>query len=86
MNWEELGFKSQEELDESIERVKHKAKADSLEYEIERRKKSQDLINGNGGIDFKGLEEGARLAELDRLVASKLYEKREIEKQREGQE
>lgn len=85
-NYEALGFRSQEEMEESIARVKYKAKADSLEYEIERRKKAQDLINENGGIDFKGLEEGARLEELDRVVASKLYEEREIEKQREAQE
>ena len=85
-NYEELGFRSQKELEESIERVKHKAKADSLEYEIERRKKSQDLINGNGGIDFKALKEGARLEELDRVVASKLYWEREAEKQRAEQE
>ena len=85
-NYEELGFRSQKELEESIERVKHKAKADSLEYEIERRKKSQDLINGNGGIDFKALKEGARLEELDRVVASKLYWEREAEKQKAEQE
>ena len=85
-NYEELGFRSQKELEESIERVKHKAKADSLEYEIERRKKSQDLINGNGGIDLKGIQEGARLEELDRVVASKLYWEREAEKQKAEQE
>ena len=85
-NYEALGFRSQKELEESIERVKHKAKADSLEYEIERRKKSQDLINGNGGIDLKGIQEGARLAELDRVVANKLYWEKEAEKQKAEQE
>ncbi len=85
-NYEELGFRSEKELQESIARVKHKAKADSLEYEIERRKKSQDLINGNGGIDLKAIEEGARLAELDRVVASKLHWEREAEKQKAEQE
>ncbi len=28
-NYEELGFRSQKEMEESIERVKHKAKTDS---------------------------------------------------------
>ena len=85
-NYEELGFRSQKEMEESIARVKYKAKADSLEYEIERRKKARDLINENGGIDFNALQEGARLAELDRVVASKLYWEREAEKQRAEQE
>ena len=85
-NYEELGFRSQKEMEESIERVKHKAKADSLEYEIERRKKAQELINENGGIDFKALKEGARLEELDRVVASKLYWEMEAEKQKAEQE
>ncbi len=85
-NYEELGFRSQKELEESIERVKHKAKADSLEYEIERRKKARELINENGGIDFKALKEGARLEELDRVVASKLYWEMVAEKQKAKQE
>ena len=85
-NYEALGFRSQKEMEESIARVKYKAKADSLEYEIERRKKARDLINENGGIDFKALKEGARLAELDRVVASKLYWEREAEKQKAEQE
>ncbi|NLB89328.1 MAG: hypothetical protein GX790_08940 [Syntrophomonadaceae bacterium] len=87
MNWEELGFKSQKELEESIERVKA-AKANpknDLELRAENRAKF-DSTSENGGIDFKGLEEGARLAELDRVVASKLYWEREAEKQKAEQE
>ena len=86
MNWEELGFKSKEELDQSIKRVKERAKGNDLLHEIKRRREAQDLILDNGGIDFKGLEEGARLEELDRLVASKLYEEKEQAKVREHQE
>jgi len=88
INWDykELGFLSQKEMEESIKRVKHKAKADSLEYEIERRKKARELINKNGGIDFKALKEGARLEELDRRVVSKLYWEMEAEKQKAEQE
>lgn len=87
MNWEELGFKSQEELDESIARVKAAKKnpKNDLELRAENRVKF-DAMNKNNGIDFKGLEEGARLAELDRVVASKLHWEREAEKQKEAQE
>ena len=87
-NYEELGFRSRKEMEESIERVKA-AKANpmnDLELRAYNRQKTDELINPNGGIDFKGLEEGARLAELDRVVASKLYWEREAEKQRAEQE
>lgn len=86
-NYEELGFRSQKEMEESIERVKA-AKANpknDLELRAENRARF-DSISENGGIDFKGLEEGARLAELDRVVASKLYWEREAEKQKAEQE
>lgn len=80
MNWnyEELGFRSQKEMEESIERVKA-AKANpknELELRAENRAKF-DAMNKNDGIDFKGLYEGARLEELDRAVASKLYREKE---------
>ena len=87
-NYEELGFRSQKEMEESIERVKA-AKANpknDLEVRAHNRQKTNKLINPNGGIDFNGLEEGARLAELDRVVASKLYWEREAEKQKAEQE
>lgn len=84
-NYEELGFKSQKEMEESIKRVnaaKINPKND-LEERAENRAKF-DLMNKDGGIDFKGLEEGARLEELDRVVASKLYrEKEEVKRKAE---
>jgi len=86
-NYVELGFKSQAEMEESIERVKV-VKANpknELEERAENRAKF-DLMSENNGIDFKGLEEGARLAELDRVVASKLYREKEEERQRAEQE
>lgn len=82
-NYEALGFRSQKEMEESIERVKA-AKANpknDLELRAENRAKF-DAMNKNGGIDFKGLDEGARLEELDRVVASKLH----LEKERAIQE
>lgn len=77
-NYKELGFRSQREMEESIERVKA-AKANpknDLELGAENRAKF-DATSKDGGIDFKGLEEGARLAELDRVVAGKLYREKE---------
>jgi len=86
-NYEELGFRSQKEMEESIERVKEAIANPKNELEKRAANKAKfDAMNKNGGIDFKGLEEGARLAELDRVVASKLYWEREAEKQRAEQE
>lgn len=86
-NYEELGFRSQKEMEESIERVKEAIANPKNELEKRAANKAKfDAMNKNRGIDFKALEEGARLAELDRVVASKLYWEREAEKQRAEQE
>jgi len=88
-NWdyEELGFRSQKEMEESIERVKAAKKNPKNDLELRAYNKAKfDAMNKNGGIDFKALKEGARLAELDRVVASKLYWEREAEKQKAEQE
>lgn len=87
MNWEELGFRSQKEMEESIERVKAAKKNPKNDLELRAANKAKfDAMNKNNGIDLKGLEEGARLEELDRVVASKLYWEREAEKQKAEQE
>ena len=86
-NYEELGFRSQKEMEESIERVKEAIANPKNELEKRAANKAKfDAMNKNRGIDFKALEEGARLAELDRVVASKLYWEREAEKQKAEQE
>ena len=86
-NYEELGFRSQKEMEESIARVKAAKKNPKNDLELRAYNKAKfDAMNKNGGIDLKGLEEGARLAELDRVVASKLYWEREAEKQKAEQE
>ena len=86
-NYEELGFRSQKELEESIERVKAAKKNPKNDLELRAENKARfDAMNKNGGIDLKGIQEGARLAELDRVVASKLYWEREAEKQKAKQE
>ncbi len=85
-NYEELGFRSQKEMEESIERVKAAKANPKNDLELRAENKARfDAISKDGGIDFKGLEEGARLAELDRVVASKLYWEREAEKQKAEQ-
>ena len=86
-NYKELGFRSQKEMEESIERVK--AANANPKNELEARAENRarfDSISENGGIDFKGLEEGARLAELDRVVASKLHWEKEEAKKKAEQE
>ena len=86
-NYEELGFRSQKEMEESIARVKAVKKNPKNDLELRAENRARfEATSENGGIDFKGLEEGARLAELDRVVASKLYWEREAEKQRAEQE
>ena len=86
-NYEELGFRSQKELEESIERVKAAKKNPKNDLELRAENKARfDAMNKNGGIDLKGIQEGARLAELDRVVANKLYWEKEAEKQKAEQE
>ena len=86
-NYEELGIRSQKELEESIERVKAAKKNPKNDLELRAENKARfDAMNKNGGIDFKALKEGARLEELDRVVASKLYWERVAEKQKAEQE
>jgi hypothetical protein len=88
-NWdyEELGFRSQKEMEESIARVKAAKANPKNDLELRAANKAKfDAMNKNSGIDFKGLKEGARLAELDRVVASKLHWEEEEAKQRAEQE
>lgn len=78
-NYESLGFKSQKEMEESIARVKE-ARANPkniLQTEAENRAKYDAM---NGQLDYNILEDGARLAKLDRIVSSKLdFEEREAQ-------
>ena len=84
-NYEELGFRSRKEMQESIKRVQEKKNLNNLELRAYNKAKF-DAMNKNGGIDLKALKEGARLAELDRVVANKLYWEKEAEKQKAEQE
>ena len=71
-NYEELGFNSEEELQESIARVERRKNKSEVEEEIEHL--NDRTIDSKGNIDFEALNAGARLEHLDRLVQSKMYE------------
>lgn len=71
-NYEELGFNSEKELQESIARVERRKNMSEVEEEIEHL--NNRTIDSKGNIDFEALNAGARLEHLDRLVQSKMYE------------
>ena len=86
-NYEELGFRSQKEMEESIARVKAELANPRNDLELRAANKAKfDAISKNGAIDFRGLEEGERLERLDRAVASKLRWEKEEAIQRAEQE
>lgn len=74
-NYEELGFNSEEELQESIARIERRKNMDSVEIEIEQM--NNRTIDNKGNIDFEAMNAGARLEHLDQVVQSKMYEARE---------
>ena len=85
-NYEALGFRSQKEMEESIERVKEAEKNPQTDLQIRAKNKARsDVKFGDGEICFAALEEGARLAELDRAVANKLYWEKVAENRRAEQ-
>ena len=71
-NYEELGFESEEELQESIARVERRKNMSEVEEEIEYL--NNRTIDSKGNIDFEALNAGARLEHLDQVVQSKMYE------------
>ena len=86
MNWEELGFRNKDEMEESIKRVKAAKKNPKNDLELRAENKAKfDTMTVNGAIDLKGIQEGARLEELDRVVASKLYWEREAARRKAEQ-
>lgn len=87
-NYESLGFKSQEEMEESIERVKQQMEHPKSELEIRQQNRENfKKLNEHGGIDFEALNEGARLQELDKVVRNKLhFEKQEAKLAKEQEE
>ena len=82
-NYEALGFESEAEMKESIERVERRSKMSSFELENERMAKVQH--NGSD-INYSELEAGARRNELDRMVQSKMNSDRQRANQQAQQE
>lgn len=86
-NYEELGFKSEAEMKESIARVERRMKMSDVEREIERRREAQSTIDDRGRINLEALNEGARLEALDRVVHDRiLYEKEQAKRKAEQEE
>lgn len=87
-NYESLGFKSQKEMEESIERVKQQMEHPKSELEIRQQNRENfEKLNEHGGIDFEALNAGARLQELDKVVKNKLiFEKQEEKLVKEQEE
>ena len=79
-NYEEIGFKSDAEMRESIARVERRMNMSDLEVDIELLKENQSTID-RGNINFTALNEGARLESLDRVVRNQmLHDKKQAKK------
>ena len=74
-NYEELGFNSEEELQESIARVERRKNMSEVQEEIEYL--NNPTIDSKGNIDLEALNARARLEHLDQVVQSKMHEARE---------
>ena len=86
-NYEELGFRSELEMKESIARVERRMKMGDVERESERRREAQSTIDERGRIDFTALNEGARLERLDQVVQSRIaYDQEQAKLQAEQEE
>ena len=87
-NWryEALGFESEAEMKESIERVERRMKQGDIENEIERLKEAQSTIDTHGNINFEAMNAGARRNELDRMVQNKMNSDRQRANQQAQQE
>lgn len=84
-NYEELGFKSEQEMNESIARVERKMKM--TRDELVREEMKEGFARGRTEFSFAAMEEGARLEELDRVVRNRImYEKEQAKIQAEREE
>lgn len=74
-NYEELGFKSESEMKESIARVQRKLSMTS--DELAREEIKEGYARARNKFSFAGMEEGARLEKLDRTVRDRILHERE---------
>lgn len=85
-NYEELGFRNEQELKDSIIRVERRMKQSDNENEIERSATLNSELDEQGNINFTSLHEGARLEKLDRVVQNHILHEQEQAKIRAEQE
>src|SRR5690625_5210371 len=84
-NYESLGFKSEQEMNESIARVERKL--NMTRDERVREEMKEGFARGRQPFSFAGMEEGARLEELDRVVRNRImHEKEQAKLQAEREE
>lgn len=88
-DYEAMGFRSEQELKESYERVMKRLNnpKSEIESEIERYNEFQaELETNNNQLDTAKLREKARLQELDRIVENKIIRQLQEEKRKAEQE
>lgn len=88
-DYESMGFRSEQELKESYERVMKRLNnpKSEIELEIERYNEMKAELEANNNLlDTTKLMEGARLQELDRIVENRIISQLEEEKRKAEQE
>lgn len=88
-DYEAMGFRSEQELKESYERVMKRLNnpKSEIELEIERYNEMKAELEANNNLlDTTELMEGARLQELDRIVENRIIRQMEEEKRKAEQE
>lgn len=88
-DYEAMGFRSEQELKESYERVMKRLNnpKSEIELEVERYNELQAELEANNNLlDTTELMEGARLQELDRIVENRIIRQMEEEKRKAEQE
>ncbi|WFF72998.1 hypothetical protein [Proteiniclasticum sp. QWL-01] len=76
MDWKEIGFNSEEEMKASIERVQRARRnpPSPIQQGLDNKSRLQENMDEHGRLDLNAISEGARLEELDKVVASRLYQ------------
>lgn len=75
MDWKEIGFNSEEEMQASIERAKQ-AKTNptgEIKQGFENLNRLHENMDERGRLDLNAISEGARLNELDKEVVRRMY-------------
>lgn len=83
MDWKEIGFNSEEEMNASIERAQRARRnpPSEIRQRIENQNRMQANVDEHGRLDLNAIAEGARLEELDKVVASRLYQEEQRAKE-----